>query len=244
MNPRVGLGLALWLWGCGGDPAPIAQLTLAESYDVVGVARLFPDGLTFAGHRSFAFSLQGVRSSGGRAVAEGRAAGGPVALMGTFDAAEGELVLGPADGVLTSTRAERVVTLGGRADDALPKDGVAQELVGFVNSTFGASTSEGRFVATARYDGRPAEPDLTKITLETSGLGKWRLKGTVGAVPTAAGLEILRHEIDRGPPVQVAFQSLNDGSFDQEIDALSGELLVILARSAGRASRPVLLAVP
>jgi len=236
--------LSLLLISCGSDPAPIAQLTLAESYDVVGVARLFPDGLTFAGHRSFAFSLEGVRSSGGRAVAEGQAGAGPVALMGTFDAAEGELVLGPADGVLTSTRSERVVTLGGRADDALPKDGVAQELVGFVNSTFGGATSEGRFVATARYQGRPAEPDLTKITLEASGLGKWRLKGTTGSVPTAAGLELLRHEIDRGPPVQVALQAQNDGSFDQEIDALSGEILVLLARSAGRASKPVLLLVP
>lgn len=242
---RFCYGALLALAACGGDEAPpIAQLTLAERYDVAGVARLFPDGLNYVGHRSFHFRLEALRSSGGRAVGQGMGSGAAVALSGTFDPAMGELVLGPADGILTATTTERIVSLGGRAEDSLPKDGIAQELVGFVNSNFGELLSEGRFVATAEYEERPPAPDLSKLHLTPAGLGKFLLSGEAGAVSNSAGVEVLRHQVDRGPPLQVAFQARPDGSVNQELDALTGEILVILTRAAGRPSAPVLLPVP
>ena len=98
--------VSLLLLSCGSDPAPIAQLSLAESYDVVGVARLFPDGLTFARPRSFAFSLEGVRSSGGRALAEGNARGAARRAIGFPGGVSGQRAL---------ARAGCLIDISGRA---------------------------------------------------------------------------------------------------------------------------------
>jgi hypothetical protein len=229
------------LVGCGTDPPPIAQLTLASRYEVVGVARLFPDGLTVGRQRPFSFVLEDLQSSGGRAVgvAKGSVPSLPASLSGTFEADEGQLRLGPGDGALTSTVSERIVALGGIAEDALPKDGIAQEISGFINSTFGVMLSEGRLLAIADYDGRPPTPDKSKITLTPMGLGKYLAQGTAGAVASGAAIEIRRHQLDMSDTTNDNFLAREGGAFEQEIDGLPGDIVLLSARSAGRSSAAI-----
>ncbi len=239
--------VCLLLAGCGGDPPSIRTLTLAETYDLSGVRRDFADGLTVSAQRTFTLTLDGVLDSGGMARAtlvrtEGQST--PIELMGSFDTSDGRLTFMPTTGAVWSDRIHVVDGIGGNAFDASPKDGLANEIVGFIQTSSGAAQYEASFLAVARTDTRPAGLDASRVTVSIPELGRVLIEGSAGTAPGSAGIEVFRHQMIEREADFTLHQALDDGSFSADIEGFSGELLILRARVAGRAGPSISTSVP
>lgn len=231
---------------CGGDePPPQVALTLAEAYDVVGVLRVLPDGLTPTELQPFRFELLEVTTSGGRVLATARREGSAsVRLSGELEPESGMLRFDGADGAFTGPGLERLVALGGRAIDGTPEDGVADEINGYIRTATGAvSSGEGSILAVSRYARRPAAPSPETLSAAKSGLGRVTVRGTPGAAPMRAAVEVLRFRLEVREPEFRPFVARDDGSFVADVEGLPEDLFVVRIRQSGRVSDAVVVPV-
>ncbi len=211
---------------------------MASSYDAWGAARVLEDGLTPSRLISVQLSLQNVRVSGGRATAlvAKQGSGDATELMGNYDAETGELTFEPGGRAFFFGAPELLQQLGGRADDGVPQDGIANEWVGFVGTSSGAVVKQGRFIATAQLDTRPDPIDGSKVSAQVSGLGMVTVAGAAEATFPMSGIEVFRYTLSKPDPDFETGAAQQDGSFEVSLTALPEDVLVIRRRSAGRAS--------
>jgi hypothetical protein len=239
------VSLATGAPACGGEGPPARPLTLAEGYDLVGVARVAPDGIAASALTSVRLALEGVVVQGGRVRAELRGeASAPVALEGAFSSETRTLRFEPTQGAFTGTVTESLTALGARADDdGAPSDGVADELSGFLRLTRGAAVLEATLLGAARASDRPPAPDARKVAAAVSGLGRVRLAGAAGAVIPFSGVELLRFSLGLSEPRFALVQAREDGSFEIQAEGLPADVFVVRVRAAGRASDAVALPI-
>lgn len=239
MSPRAfcPLGLALIL-ACGGSGGGTTRiLTLATTYDALGVARTLADGVTPTEMNEVYFRIDGVSTSGGRVSGSVAPNGGPGAFEfdGRFDE-DGMLTMPIGEAPLTSTIAETVDELGGVAEDTKPTDGVADEINGYIRTRFGLSIHDGSFLAVARQSARPDPIDESKVTLESTELAEVRIQGSAGAVMGLAGVEVFRFRLRDTTPEFSLYQAREDGSFDLRVTAIQEDVFLLRARVVGKAS--------
>lgn len=244
---RYALAL-LVLTACGsGDPPTFTTLTLASSYDLIGVRRDFPDGLTVTTQSPMTLALEGVVSSGealrGRLIrTEGNTPA--IDLMGTFDPSDGRIAFSATTGPVWSDRVDTLEGIGGNAIDGTPTDGVANEIVGFVQTSTGSSQIEASFLAVARTDRRPDGVDQSLVTVEIPELGLVRIVGAAGAAPRSAGIEVFRHQLIERNAEFSLHQAMDDGSFSISVPGFSGDLFLLRVRLSGRASTGIAVLAP
>lgn len=222
-----------------GDPPLQDALTLAIQYDAVGVARVFPDGLSPASLETFALTFSSFRVSAGRVAGEVERKGlgaAPIALAGTFDEETGELQLDPTSGPLTSSITESIA-IAGMSEDGFPADdGVADHVTGFIRTEIGLQVREGQFLAVSRHDLRPMPVEaslLSAIDLED---GTVEIRGDAGAAIPSVGVEILRFTVDRRDPDFMVVEAAADGSFSQVMTGVAGDVFLVRNAPAGRPS--------
>ena len=211
---------------------------MASSYDAIGVARRLPDGLVPEALVPIELSFDNMRASGGRVTGLVARSGSAdaIELTGDFDSSSGDIVFTPGARATFFGGAHTLEQLGGRADEGRPTDGIADELVGFVGTSTGAARVQGRFIATARVDGRPQPPDFSKITAMVADLGEVTISGGPETAPPLSGIEIFRHTLAKEEPDFRQEPVAEDGSFSVTITALPEDMLIIRRRMTGRAS--------
>lgn len=244
---RRSIVLLLLLASCGSDRPSVRSLTLAETYDLSGVRRDFSDGLTVTAQHAYTLVLEQVLDSGGMARATLRRTEGASAsidLMGSFDPSDGRLSFVPTTGAVWSDRVDVVDGIGGNAFDASPTDGLANEIVGFVQTSSGSAQYEASFLAVARTDTRPAELDGSRVTVTSPELGRVRIEGSAGTALGSAGIEVFRHQLIERESFFTFHQARDDGSFTADIEGFSSDLLILRARVAGRAGPSIAVSVP
>jgi hypothetical protein len=244
---RIARLLLLVAAGCSGDPPAFTQLTLASSYDLIGVRRNFPDGLTVASHEPLTLALEDVAASGESVRArllrtEGNTPA--VELRGTFDAVEARIAFSATSGPVWSNRTEVIEGIGGNAIDGTPVDGLANEIVGFVQTSSGSSQVEASFLAVARDDRRPNGIDASAVNITTPELGRVRIVGSAGAAPRSGGIEVFRHQLIEAVGEFSLHQASDDGSFDVNVSGFSEDLFLLRVRLSGRASTGIAMAAP
>lgn len=226
-------------WRCGSEPPRRVELALGSTYDAVSVLRILPDGSSPTGFREAYMTFDGLRVSGGRlsGTVAAKNGGAPISLSGTFDAHTGQLQFERATGALTSSRAEMITELGGRGNERIQKDGVADEIVGFIELARGRSIERGSLLAVARDDRRPPIPIEARIAITPAGLGMVKVAGQNGAVVSSGAVEIFRFELARQQPPSFTLATVgSNGSFSIVIPGLTDDVFLIRARVAGTTS--------
>lgn len=241
---RRALILTLLAASCGSDPPTVRQLTLASTYDLSAVRRDFSDGVSVTAQHAVALTLEDVLDSGGNARAVLVGSGAPIDLMGSFDPADGRLRFDPTTGEVWSNRFDVVDGVGGTAVDGGPTDGLANEIVGFVQTSSGTGQYEASYLAVARVADRPDPIVEANTTLEVRALGEVRIVGSAGAAPGSAGVEVFRHQLLEREPEFTLHQARDDGTFVIDVVAFEGDLLLLRTRLTGRASTAVAFVVP
>jgi hypothetical protein len=226
---------SLALVGCGAEDPPKRTLSLASTYDTIGVARLLAEGSEPIGHVVLFVTFDGLVASGGRVIGTvGRRGEGTAAsLAGTFDLDTGQLAFESVDAALTSTLTERVDELGGRADDVAPEDGITDELVGYLRTRRGTLVTDGTLLGISRADGRPRAIDETKIAIREEGVGAVRITAAAGAAIPAAGVDLFRFRLSKRSPDYDLVQARDDGSFDVVVDGIREDTFVLRLRTIG-----------
>jgi hypothetical protein len=219
---------------CG--PPPVSyQLTIAQAYDAVGVLRVFPDGVMPASLEEAYFVLDGLAVSNGKVVGhftpKGRSSSVP--LSGTFESSTGRLNFDPVSASLTTTSAESIEQLGGRADDKLPKDGLADEISGFIQARRGVEIANGTWLGTERQDHRPPPVSIEKVTLTAEDSSRVRVTGQPGATLGSVGVEIFRFQVAVHDPTLTVGQAEKDGSFSVPVDGVAEDAFILRALAAG-----------
>ena len=246
-SPASLVAVAAAAAACGGESVTSTQVTVAGSYDVAGVGRVYPDGIAPESLLAIYLSLDGVQVAAGKAVGmvARKGGGAAAAFTGTFDTADRRLEVMALSAALTGTAAESIEQLGAVGLESRPIDGLADELSGFLRATRGRSAFDGTFLAVSRIAGRPARPDETKIRAraETT-LGKARITGDAGAATPRVGIEVLAYGLRARDPQFTLGQAGADGSFEFAIDAYARDLLLVRATAVGMPSdaRPVTVA--
>ncbi|MEQ9502822.1 MAG: hypothetical protein RIT81_38485 [Deltaproteobacteria bacterium] len=238
---------ALVLAGCGSEPPTLRTLTLAETYDLSGVRRTFTDRLSVTAQDPFTLTLEQVLDSGGQARATLRRTEGAtpsIDLMGSFESADGRITFMPTSGAVWTDRIDVIDGVGGNAFDAKPTDGLANEIVGFVQTSSGSRHWEASFLAVARTPNRPEPLDAAGVTVSVPELGVVRIEGSAGTAPGSAGIEVFRHQMIERDADFTLHQALDDGSFNAEIVGFSDDLLLLRARVAGRAGTTIAVVAP
>lgn len=235
--PLAALLLASAPVACGGETSKLT-LTLGPTYDAVAALRFAPEGSVATTFVPLLLTFDALSDSGGRAlgVVGAKGGSGAVPFTATFSSVTGDLVIEPFDAAFTATTSERIDELGGRADDILPRDGVADELTGFFRSRRGVGVHDGTMLATARTDRRPAPPDVDRIELREAGFAQVTVRGAPGAMIPAAGVEVFRFGLARRDPEVTLGQARDDGAFELTIDGLAEDLFLVRTRSIGTAS--------
>ena len=220
------------LAACGSDPVE-TRLALAESYDVVGIARVMPDGNAATELVDFRWTLHELRASGGRAIGTLTPKDRAIDLMldGELDSATGNLQFVPMQGALTSTAIETIEQLGGTAFDGQPKNGIADDMTGFVRTIRGRRVLQGFWVAASKIEAAPAAPDPSKLRAARVEFGVARVRGEPGAVPANAAVELYVYFLAPGDARFSVVAAREDGSFTTEVDALEGDRIVIRVRT-------------
>ncbi|MCK6550752.1 hypothetical protein L6R52_33250 [Myxococcota bacterium] len=232
----VALALAgLAALACGGEPEPKRTLSLASTYDTIGVARRLAEGSEPLGHVVLFVTFDGLVASGGRVIGTvgRRGEGSAASLTGTFDLDTGQLAFDSVDGALTSTLTERIDELGGRADDVAPEDGITDELVGYLRTRRGTLVTDGTLLGISRTDGRPRAIDDAKVTIREESTGAVRITAEPGAAIPAAGIDIFRFRLSKRSPDYDLVQARDDGSFDVVVDGIREDTFVLRLRTIG-----------
>lgn len=237
------LWAALALSACGGDPPVVVELALGSTYDVTGVARVLPDGQTPASLRPLSFRYDMLASSAGRLVGTVVSAQGQAEISGDFDAKKAQFTVAPFMLALTGTVTERIAELGGVGFDGSPEDGRIDDMSGFVRAEIGRSAVQAYTIAASRVASRPAQPDASKITARSTGLGRAQATGSAGAILGFTGVELFVHGLAIAQPKFTLGQAREDGSFDVEIPGSAGDMVVIRARTAGVAGEAVVVSI-
>jgi hypothetical protein len=222
-----------------GSTAPAPPLSLAPDYDFAGVARVFADGIMPSTFRGLYIAIEGIKVTSGRVSGTVRRRDPnaiPAMVSGCFDPQTGQMMLDQLSASLTSTATEQVTAFGGRGDDIIPKDGIADEISGYLDTTVTPEKTEAILFGTQRSDQRPAPPADDKITLMSEGPGKVRVLGAASAVIGLSGVEVYRFQLAMRDPTMSFVQAMSDGSFSLLVDGLVGEMFILRVRSAGIAS--------
>jgi hypothetical protein len=215
------------------------DLTVAKTYDAIGVVRVLPDGIQPMSLKGIQFVLDQLSVSNGKisgTITPKGSIAPAVPLSGTFDAKSGMIVFDSVDVVLTGTASETIDQLGGRADDLLPKDGIADEISGYIETDYGSARTDGTFLGTQRQDVRPAAPMETKVHIMAESPGAVRVIGDPGAVMQLAGVEVFRFQVAQHDPVMTLGQAEKDGSFSVNVAGTTDDAFIVRARVAGIAS--------
>lgn len=234
----------LLLAACGDEPVE-TRLTLADTYDITGVARVMPDGTAATELRDFRWTLHGLQASGGRAIGTLTPKDRAVELMleGELDSATGNLQFVPMQGALTSTAVETIEQLGATAFDGQPKNGVADDMTGFVRTIQGRRVLQGFWIAASRIPDAPGAPDRSKLSASRLQFGVATVKGEPGAVPAHAAVELYVYFLAPGDPRFSVVAAREDGSFTTEVDALEGDRVVVRVRTPAIAGDAVVVTV-
>ncbi len=235
---RLLLQLLLFLpIACGeSTPEPDLVLTTATNYDLVGVARVMPDGIAVTSQHVVYLTVSNVSLQGARVNATVAQKGGPeYPVRGSFNPEDGVLLFEPFTGALSGNATEDVAAFGGRLYDSSPVDGIADEWVGFVNTSSGTPTVELKTYGVARRDGRPNAPDATKLTRVQDGPAV-TLSGSAGAIGGRYGVEVLRFPQSRTNPEGFSTQARADGSFSISLDGLANDIFLLRVRQGERLS--------
>jgi hypothetical protein len=233
-----GVVLMLLLAACA-EEEPSYVLTLASRYDAVAVVRVLPSGVT-------PMRLEEVYLTFDRVALAGDRVSGSIARRGAAESFEFEGIFG-ADGelslaiagdqaALTSSVTEVVDELGGRGDDLTPRDGVAEEITGYLRTRIGLEVRDGVILAVAKRSGRPEPIDPAKVTIRSVALGMVEVRGEPGAVVGNAGVEILRFRLRETSGELTLGQAETDGSFSVLAAGIGDDVFVLRARVIGRAS--------
>lgn len=233
--------------GCGEDPDPIRELDLDARYLGIGVVRVDGELGQNAYLRSFEFVLEDLLLIGGTVSGSARNLEGtaPFRLDGSYDRDNNQMRFSGGSGAVTSTATEQVVRFGFRPDDGVPVDGVASELIGFVDTATQGATSSGRWVAVVDGPDKLDAPDPTRISITASErLGVYIIEGLSRASPGGAGLQVMRFspelDVPRVETVPVEFS----GAFIIDAIALPGDIIVLRPIISGRSGPGVALPVP
>lgn len=230
-------GVLLAAAACSGaEPGP-GTIALADSYDATGVVRFYRDGVALERLETVHLSFDRVSVDG--AVASGEVArrgAAAVAVTGEYDEATGVLHFStPFEAALTSTSAETVEQLGGGAIEALPRDGVGDELNGFIRVRRGSDVLDGQLVAISRIPGRPDRPGEA-ITARLEEVGRARVRGEPGTTLPKLGIELLVYTLGKKDPGFFILQADDAGGFEGVVDGLAEDVVLIRARAGGVAS--------
>jgi hypothetical protein len=242
---RLGLVLtAISIAGCGSDPET-NLLTLADTYDVIGVARVLPDGVAATELTDFAWTLRALRVQGGAVtgVLAPKDRTIEIPLMGEIDGATGNFSFVPFEAALTSTASESVEQIGGTGFDGAPKNSIADDMTGFVKTRRGARVHQGFWIAASNGESRPPVPDKAKISANRESFGVAKVIGMPGAAAPTAQVELFVYFLAPGDPRFTTTVTRDDGSFEATVDALEGDHVIVRLRKAGIAGDGVSLAV-
>jgi hypothetical protein len=235
--------LALLLPACSGSTPSNTLLALADSYTLTGAGRVMPDGVTPTSELAVSFKLALI-SSGGNVSGKLERAGFPdLAVSGTFDPMTGDLALLPIQGVITGTASEMIQQIGGRGSDAVPADGIADELVGYLRTSRGSWVFDGAVFGVSDIAGRPAGIDGSKVTATSGPGGMARVKGAAGAVTALAGIDSYAFGLRDHDPSEVPAMSIQDGSFDFGIQAVMKDVVMLRPNRAGEVGPATVLMV-
>ncbi len=237
------------LLACGGSgslPPEDIDVALAPSYQAVVVTKVLPDGIGVDRIEAFEIRLTNLQSAGGRVVGDvevpSRNLSYPVS--GQFEPDSGRLRFDGFEATLTSTRTEWVNALGGRADDAVPRDGLADTLTGFVKTSSNAQyETDGQFVAVADGPDLPLL-DVSKVRAVQVELGKVQLSADPGFAEGSVGVEVLVYSPLEAQPEFRLIQSLVDGSVNPTaLAGLAEDIIVLRALFARRLGPPIWLRI-
>jgi hypothetical protein len=237
------------LAACGGTsslPPEVIDVALAPSYQCVVVTKVLPDGISIDRIEAFELRLTNLQSAGGRVVGQVEVPSRNVVypVMGQFEADTGRLRFDRFEATLTSTRTELVTGLGGRADDAIPRDGLANTLTGFVKTSSNAQfETDGQFVAVADGPDLP-RLDVSKLTAVQVELGKIQISAGPGFAEGAVGLEVFVYSPLQDAPDFRVLQSIPDGSLRlTAVAGLADDIVVVRGLRAARLGPAVWLRV-
>lgn len=228
--------LLLLVAACGSDPPVEVQLSLGPRYEVLGVARALPDGVTPESLAPLSFRYEMLASSGGRIAGKlVSATGAESAIAGDLDPKSGDFSVEPLSFALTGTAPANVVELGGRGFDGTPSDGVVDDMSGYLRLEWpgGARALQAYTIAASPAANAPSAPDVSKIMAARTGLGRARVAGDAGAILPRSAVEIFVHRLALEPPKMSLVTSADDGAFTADIDASEGDALLIRARNVG-----------
>lgn len=227
----------LLLAACGDGDAGAGALALTDTYDVIGVGRVLPDGLLPTHHRPFFWSLSNISATAGQVSLQvlQKGAAAAVGAAGSYDALSGRLSLDPFTASLTTTVTETATAMGADASEGTPSDGLAHELSGFIETRAGDSVLEGRFLAVSRTGRTPAAPDGQKVAAVSPMLGVVDVDGAAGSVIAHAAVEIFVYTLGLLDPAFFLTKADGDGAFHATVDGLVDDVVVIRARSGGTA---------
>lgn len=243
--PCLWLTLVVGLSGCGEELPSPTVLDLAPRYLGVGVVRVDRELGTASALRAFELELTDLVLAGGTVSGTaGHLQGGPrLRLNGTYDRENAQIRFTGGTGALTSTRSEQVARFGFRPEEG-PADGVAADLVGFIDTATVGATTSGRWVAVD--PGQALDPpDRSRVSVAPSSrLGYYEVTGAAGASLGGAGVQILRFSLELDVPEAFVVPVRFSGEFIDDLRALPGDVLVLRAQAAGRFSHGIAVPVP
>lgn len=221
---------ALGLLACGGEDSgtDVIQLDLAPAYTAAGVVQISSPGRLQPELRPFVMELSQLSLSGvgilGQAVIQGGTV--PLALDGSFDPDRARATFTGTTATVTSTAPEEVYGLGFSLVEPRASDGVASELTGYVASALGVQTRSASWSAVLAEDALalPA-PAEESVALQSLGLGRQRV--TVGAIDGPSLARILRYSVILDGAEATSLALSPNGPVSIDLDAVSGDLLVV-----------------
>jgi hypothetical protein len=235
--------------GCGGTAAPPTPVSvvLAPEYHVTVVTKIFPDGVGVDRLEVVPLRLFDLQTAGGQVVGSvARADGGPThPVQGTFEADTGRFRFDAFEGPLISPQPERVEAMGGRGDDDIPADGIANAITGFVRTSSGTTyQTDGAYIGVADAEGLPAL-DVAKASAQEIEVGRVRLEGAVGFAPNSAGVEVFVYSPRGEQPTFQVESAEPDGRLRPTfLSAVPGDVILMRALVARRLGPAVALKVP
>jgi len=246
LGSSVGVALALVTTACGGTTAPPAptSLALAPAYEALVVSKILPDGIEVARLDVAPLRLFDLQSAGGQVVGSAQGVGAAHAVEGTFESDTGRFRFDAFPGPLVSAQAEQVEALGGRGDDDVPADGLANTITGYVRTSSGTTyQTDGSYIGVAEADDLPTL-DVTLATATEFEVGRVRVTGAAGFAPARAAVEVFVYRLRADQPDFAVVETQADGSMGPlVVDAVPGDVVLVRALVLRRLGPAVALRV-
>ncbi len=224
---------------CATEPLEELDVEFDQQYQAVGIERVTIDG-TAVEQRSFTLTLANIQAGIEEVTLDAVTSTGATNLDGVFAPESGFFDLGPGTGTLTGT-VSSTVSVGGRLVDALPRNGLAEEVLGYTHVESEGRLVEGVFFAVNDLPDRPPTADC--LTIRTIRDHVLLFEAPAGCLAFPSSLEFIRLSLTDDPSVVFSIAAEEDGSVGRTLEGQPDEQFLVWVRSRGRASPAIAIPV-